>query len=257
MLDFTGKPVGISGAAGIQGIGFAIAKRFLELGACVMIGDLREDALQEAGKALSAYGKVVTCSVDVSSEDSVVSMFDKIQQEFGKIDVFVSNAGIYPQKAVCDMTAEAWDTVMNVNLRSVFLCARECSRRMKEGGVLINAASYASLLGSAGSGAYAASKAAVYSLTKVLAAELAPKGIRVNGYIPGVIATGMTQGVIDAKGEELVQAIALHRLGTPEDVAKAVTFLASDDASYLTGTFIEISGGKLCVQNPDFPWHAM
>ena len=122
------------------------------------------------------------------------------------------------------------------------------------GGVIINAASYAALIASAGSGAYAASKAAVYSLTKTLASELAPYGIRVNGFIPGVIQTGMTQAVVDQKGEELVNAIALHRLGMPKDVADAVLFLASEEASYLTGTFIEISGGKLCVQNPDFPW---
>ncbi len=257
MMDFTGKVVGITGAAGQQGIGFAIAKRFLQCGARAFIGDLREDALIAAKQALEAYGEVYAYPVDVSSESSVAEMFDRAQKDLGSIDIFISNAGIYPQKLICDMSVQEWDTVMNVNLRSVFLCAKECSNRMAPGGVLINAASYAALLGSAGSGAYAASKAAVYSMTRVLAAELAPKGIRVNGYIPGVIATGMTREVIDAKGDELVNAIALHKLGTPEDVAKTVTFLASEDASYLTGTFIEISGGKLCVQNPDHPWRVM
>ena len=256
-MDFTGKTVGITGANSLQGIGFAIAKRFLQLGARVMIAGRREEALAAAKQALDEYGTVSYFCGDCASESAVAAMFDKIEEEFGQIDIFVSNAGIYPQKFVCDMTAEEWDQVMNVNLRSVFLCAKECSKRMKNGGVLLNAASYASVLGSAGSGAYAASKAAIQSLTKVLAAELAPKGIRVNGYIPGVIATQMTQPVIDAKGDELVNAIALHRLGTSEDVAKAVTFLASEDASYITGTFIEISGGKLCVQNPDYPWRVM
>lgn len=144
---------------------------------------------------------------------------------------------------------------MNVNVKSVFLCMKEAFKYMKDkGGVILNAASYASLLGSAGSAAYAVSKAAVYSLTKCAAAEYAPYGIRVNGYIPGVIETEMTRGVIDIKKEELLGAIALHRLGQPEDVANAVAFLASREASYMTGTFIEISGGKLCVQNPDMPW---
>ena len=182
-------------------------------------------------------------------------MFEAAAGKYGQIDIFVNNAGIYPQKLLCDMTADQWDTIMNVNLRSVFLCAREAFRYMKEnGGVIINVASYASLLASAGSGAYAASKAAVYSMTKTLAAELAPYQIRVNGFIPGVIETGMTKPVIEAKRTELEEAIALHRLGTPEDVANAAAFLASDAASYLTGTFIEISGGKLCVQNPHMPW---
>lgn len=254
-FDYRGKTVGVTGAASVKGIGFAIAKKFLESGANVFICDLKEDALQEAERELKQYGNVKSYVMDVSREESVKEGFRLALEDFGYIDIFVSNAGIYPQAFVCDMEAGQWDTVMNVNLKSVFLCARECSRCMKEkGGVLINAASYAALLGSAGSGAYAASKAAVYSLTKSLAAELAPSGIRVNGFIPGVIETGMTRGVIDSKKDELEGAIALHKLGKPEDVANAVSFLASEEASYLTGTFIEISGGKLCVQNPDFAW---
>lgn len=254
-FDYRGRTVGITGAASMQGIGFAIAKKFLESGAQVFICDLREDALREAERGLSRYGSVKAYVMDASREESVKEVFCKALEDFGYIDIFVSNAGIYPQAFVCDMEADQWDMVMNVNLKSVFLCARECSRCMKEkGGVLIHAASYAALLGSAGSGAYAASKAAVYSLTKTLAAELAPRGIRVNGFIPGVIETGMTKGVIDSKKEELESAIALHKLGKPEDVANAVSFLASEEASYLTGTFIEVSGGKLCVQNPHFAW---
>lgn len=254
-FDFSNKIVGVTGAAGIQGIGFAIAKKFLESGARVFLCDLKEEALGAAQKELAPLGEVKTYVMDVSRAESVRKVFAQAQKELGDIDVFVNNAGIYPQSFVCDMEEDLWDAVMNVNLKSVFLCSRECKKYMMEkGGVIINAASYASLLGSAGSGAYAASKAAVYSLTKTLAAELAPYRIRVNGYIPGVIETGMTAGVIDSKGKELVEAIALHRLGKPEDVANAVSFLASLEASYLTGTFIEISGGKLCVQNPDFPW---
>lgn len=254
-FDHKGKTVGITGAASVRGIGFAIAKKFLESGARAFICDLKADALQEAERKLAQYGNVKAYVMDVSRESSVKEGFRRALEDFGYIDIFISNAGIYPQAFACDMEAEQWDMVMNVNLKSVFLCARECSKCMEEkGGVLINAASYAALLGSAGSGAYAASKAAVYSLTKTLAAELAPRRIRVNGFIPGVIETGMTRGVIDSKKEELESAIALHRLGRPEDVANAVSFLASEEASYLTGTFIEISGGKLCVQNPYFAW---
>lgn len=254
-FDYRGKVVGVTGAASVSGIGFALAKKFLESGAKVFICDINNDALAQAKAILEQLGEVATFQTDVSKESSVKEMFASVNQLWGQIDVFINNAGMYPQATMCDMTEQQWDTVMNVNVKSVFLCAKEAYSYMKEsGGVIINAASYAALIGSAGSGAYAASKSAVYSMTKTLAAELAPYGIRVNGFIPGVIATGMTQGVIDAKKDELEAAIALNRLGTPEEVANAVAFLASPEASYLTGTFIEVSGGKLCVQNPNFAW---
>lgn len=253
-FDFKNKTIGITGAAGMEGIGYAIARKFLEYGANVFICDLRKDALAAAENALKKYGNVKAYETDVSSQESVSAMFEKAVRDFGYIDVFINNAGIYPQAMVCDMTESQWDAVMNINLKSVFLCARECRDRMTRGGVLINAASFAALISSAGSGAYAASKAAVYNLTKTLAAELAPYGIRVNGYIPGVIETGMTKEVIESKKSELTDAIALRHLGKPADVADSVCFLASENASYLTGMFIEISGGKLCVQNPEFAW---
>jgi len=189
----------------------------------------------------------------VSREEDIRALFDQAAADFGQIDVFINNAGIYPQVALMDMTADYWDKVMAINLRSVLLCAQNFYRYNKErGGVLLNASSYAALIGSAGSAAYAASKAAVHSLTKTLAAELAPYGIRVSGFVPGVIATDMTAGVVDSRGDQLLSQIAWHRLGTPEDVAKAVVFLGSDAADYMTGAFVEISGGKLCVQNPDY-----
>lgn len=253
-FDFTNKNVGITGAAGREGIGFAIARMFLQYGANVFICDLRKEALKAAEQELKKYGNVKAYEADVSSEESVSALFEQAVRDFGYIDVFVNNAGIYPQAMVCDMTVSQWDLVMNINLKSVFLCAKECRKKMTQGGVLINAASFAALIGSAGSGAYAASKAAVYNLTKTLAAELAPYAIRVNGYIPGVIETGMTKDVIENRKGELTDAIALQRLGRPEDVADAVCFLASGHASYLTGMFVEISGGKLCVQNPEFAW---
>lgn len=252
-LGYQGKVVGVTGAASLKGIGFAIARRMLQEGAKVFICDLKQEAVDEAVKALSEFGETRGYACDVSNAEAVAAMFDSAMADFGKIDVFVSNAGIYPQCALMDMTPAQWDGVMGVNLRSVFLCAQNAYRCMKDkGGVLINAASYAAVIASAGSGAYAASKSAVYSLTKTLAAELAPYGIRVNGFIPGVIQTGMTRAVVDEKGDQLVNQIALHKLGQPDDVARAVAFLASDAAEYLTGTFIEISGGKFCVQNPDY-----
>lgn len=254
-MKHSGKVIGITGAGSVQGIGFAIAKKLLEQGAEVFVCDLNEQALVQVKDELSKYGNVQTFAVDVSNEDQVNAMFQQVMKHYGKLDIFINNAGIYPQSSLIDMSTKDFDKTISVNLKSVFICSKAAFNCMKNnGGVLIQAASYAAIIPSAGSGAYAASKAAVYSLTKTMAAEFAPYGIRVNGFIPGVIATGMTQGVIDEKSEELNQAIALHRLGTPEDVANAVSFLASDESSYMTGTFIEISGGKLCVQNPHAPW---
>ena len=252
-LGLNGKTVGITGVGSPQGIGFAIARAFLEEGAEVFLCDRSLESAKKSEELLSPYGKVKGYAADVSDEGQVKAFFEEAKKDFGKVDIFVNNAGIYPQSALQDMTVGQWDSVMNVNLRSVFLCGLEAKKAMEEkGGVLINACSYAALIGSAGSGAYAASKAAVYSLTKTMAAEFAPFGIRVNGFIPGVIATGMTAPVIELKGDALTQQIALRKLGKPEDVANAVIFLASDKANYLTGTFIEVSGGKLCVQNPDY-----
>lgn len=252
-LGYEGKVVGVTGAASQRGIGFAIARQMLREGAKVFICDLKQEAVDAAVSALSAYGSVKGYACDVSREDSVKTMFDNAVADMGGVDVFVSNAGIYPQCALMDMTVSQWDTVMGINLRSVFIGAQQAFRVMKDkGGVIINAASYAAVIGSAGSGAYAASKSAVYSLTKTLAAELAPWKIRVCGFIPGVIHTGMTAAVVDQRGDQMLSQIALHRLGKPQDVANAVAWLASDAADYVTGTFIEISGGKLCVQNPDY-----
>ncbi len=254
-MKHKGKVIGITGAASIHGIGFSIAKKFLEEGADVFICDLNKEALEHAKEELSLIGEVQIFVVDVSNEYLVDDMFKNVMRHYGKIDVFVNNAGIYPQAYLAEMSSGDFDKTISVNLKSVFLCSKAAFHCMKDqGGVLLQAASYAALIPSAGSGVYAASKAAVYSLTKTMAAEFAPYGIRVNGYIPGVIETGMTKQVIEEKSKELNQAIALNQLGKAEDVAKAVSFLASEDASYITGTFIEISGGKLCVQNPHSSW---
>ena len=252
-LGLKGKTVGITGAGSTEGIGFAIARAFLKEGAEVFLCDLNEEAVRKVENELKQYGRVKAYVVNVADEKQVKDLFAEALNDFGKIDIFVNNAGIYPQSALQDMSVELWDRVMNVNLRSVFLCGLEARKAMeKTGGVLINACSFAALIGSAGSGAYAASKSAVYSLTKTMAAEFAPFHIRVNGFIPGVIETGMTKEVVAQRHDAMLSQIALRRLGQPDDVAKAVLFLASEQSAYLTGTFIEVTGGKLCVQNPDY-----
>ncbi len=252
-LGLKDKVVGITGVGSIHGIGFAVAKEFLREGAKLFLCDLSPDSLREVKNSLGENVFVYPC--DVSDQAQVEKLFKDALADLGRIDVFVNNAGIYPQSSLCDTPVELWDKVMAVNLRAVFLCCKEAAAAMKgRGGVILNASSWASLIPSAGSGAYAASKSAVSSLTKTFAAELAPYGIRVNGFIPGAIETPLTRPVIEDRREAMESQIAMHRLGTPEDVAKPVVFLASEAASYLTGAFVEISGGKLCVQNPDYGW---
>lgn len=214
-------------------------------------------ASHNTGKAAERLGggdRLAWQACDVSGEDSVQALFDGIMARFGRLDGFVSNAGIYPHGHICDMDAAAWDRVFAINTRSVFLCARQARRCMPRGGSLVQTCSFAAISPSVGSGAYAASKAAVYSMTKTLAAELAPRDIRVNGLIPGVIDTDITRPLLEKNHRAMTDAIALHRAGMPEDVAHAAIYLLSDESAYLTGSFIEISGGKLCVQNPADAW---
>lgn len=254
-LGLKNKVAGITGAA--DGIGLALAQRLAAEGCRLLLCDINAERLSRAGAELAGRGaQVLTVPADVTNPEAVQAVVDRGVAGFRGIDLWINNAGIYPQKALIEMSVEEWDRVFAVNLRSVFLCTRAVAPVMKTrgGGVILNAASFAGLIPSAGSGAYAATKAAVLSLTRTYAAELAPWGIRVNAYAPGVIETAMTRPVIDARGEALVAQVPLRRLGTPQEVADAVVFLASDAARYITGTHLEITGGKLCVQNAEAPW---
>lgn len=238
---------------GTTGIGFAIAETFGKEGGKVAICSRSEKKVDNAINLLKeqnidVYGE----SVDVSSKNSLQAFADLVEEKYGGIDIWINNAGIYPQFKIIDTPEDTWEDIMNINVKSVYLGSQIALEKLqkRKGGVIINAASFASLMPSIGSGGYAASKAAVHSLTKTLAGELAPYNIRVNGFIPGVIETTMTSEIIAAKGEQLVKQIPMKRVGTSQEVANAVLFLCSDQASYITGAFIEITGGKLCVQNP-------
>jgi NAD(P)-dependent dehydrogenase (short-subunit alcohol dehydrogenase family) len=254
-VNLKDKVAVITGSA--RGIGLAIAEAFGRAGAGIAICSRYESDVSTAvnylkKRGLTPYGE----PVDVSKRSEIFPFADNVEKHLGGIDIWVSNAGAFVPHKIIDTTEEQWQMIMDVNVKSVYyggLIAADKIRK-RGGGVLINAGSFASLIPSLGSGAYAASKAAVYSLTKSLAAELAPFNIRVVGYIPGVIETQMTAPTIQAKGDAIVNPIALRRLGEPEDVANAVVFAASDKASYITGTFIEVSGGKFCVQNPQDAW---
>ena len=253
-ISFKGKNVVITGAN--AGIGLAAAKLFAECGANVAICARREEKLKAAAEEIKAYGTKVYGEVcDVGNSDQLFRFADNVEKELGIIDVWVSNAGMVSKMAkIVDTTEEVWNEYMDINLKSVFIGAKIAKDKMKNGGVLINAASFASLMPSVNTGIYAATKAAIFSLTKTLSSELAPYNIRVVGYIPGLIATDINIENIERYRDRLLEAISLRKFGTAEDVANGIVFLASDYASYISGTCLEITGGKFSTQNPMAAW---
>ena len=254
-LGLKDKVVVITGGA--TGIGKAAAMSFAREGCKLAICGRSQNKLSNVELEFQQAGfPLLAKQADASINSELTAFADAVVKAYGKIDIWVNNAGIYPQGSLMDMTEVEWDKVMNINLKSVFLGSKIAYSYMKDQkkGVILNAESFASLIPSAGSGAYAVSKVGITWLTKVLAAELAPYNIRVNGYIPGLIKTDITEGVIGENEGRFESQIALNRLGVPEDLADGIVFLASDAAGYITGTHLEISGGKLCVQNPHYAW---
>ena len=256
-IRFDGKVVVVTG--GTTGIGYSIAESFAREGADVAICARSKDGVDSAleqlkDKGFSAYGE----TVNVSVRDSLFGFADRVEEKFGGIDIWVSNAAVCPLLKVIDTPEGLWDQVMAVNVKSVYFGGLIAADKIKKrgGGVLINGVSFSSLMPSVGYGVYSVSKGAVFNLTKVLAAELAPYNIRVVGYIPGIIETRMTEKIIESKRDVLESQVALNYLGQPEEIAEAVLYLASEKASYITGTSIEITGGKFCVQNPATAWES-
>lgn len=246
----TKKVALITGAT--KGIGKAIAEKLSAQGYRVCGCGQDETALRAMRESGFDMKKV-----DIGRREELYAWVDEVHDRWGRVDAVVNNAAMYPQVRLADMADDEWDAILRVNLTAVFALSKRAAHWMSADGIqgtIVNAASFASLIPSVNAGAYAATKSAVYSITRTFAAELAPKGIRVNGYIPGVIETDLTRPVIEKSGDAMLNQIALRRFGTPEEAAEAVWFLMSPAASYITGSFIEISGGKLCVQNPGAAW---
>ncbi|MDR3565688.1 MAG: SDR family NAD(P)-dependent oxidoreductase [Negativicutes bacterium] len=254
-LGLKDKVVVITGGA--TGIGLAGALAFAGEGCRVALCGRSIEKIAAATREFTAKGyELFAETADVSSEEDLKAFAGQVFKKFGRIDVWINNAGISPKARLIDMSGDEWDEVMRTNLKGVFLGSQIAARYMKEsgGGVILNASSFASVMPSATSGAYAAAKAGVTSLTRSLAAEFARYGIRVVAYIPGVVATDINRKKIEETGRQLLAQISLNRFGKTEEVAKVLVFLASDAASYITGTAIEITGGKFCIQNPEVPW---
>ena len=254
-LGLKGKVAVVTG--GTSGIGKAIVNVLLTEGCKVIVcGRDREKGKRLQEECMEQGYTVAFEIADVSKYAELERFSNKIIEEYSKFDIWINNAGVSPKHTLVEMTEEEWDTLIDANLKSVFLGSKFAAKHMREhgGGVILNAASFASFLPSVGYGAYAATKVAIISLTKSLAAELSPFGIRAVSYVPGVIETKMTGQAIQDNRSRMLEDIALNKFGTPDDVANAVAFMASDKASYITGTHIEISGGKFCVQNPGDAW---
>ena len=255
-LGLAGKRAIVTGSS--RGIGLATARILLEEGCRVLLNGLDETRLEKAlGELQDVSPHVYAKAADVSTPDGVEVLYAEADYRLGGLDILVNNSGLYRfATPLAEISDEEWDEVLRVNLRSVQLCAREALPRMKEagGGAILNASSFAAMVPSVGGGLYAAAKAAVLSLTRTLAAEYAPHGIRVNAYVPGVILTDMTAPLVERNTVALADQIALRRVGTVEEVAAPLVFLASPRASYITGAVLEITGGKLAVQRPDAAW---
>ena len=254
-LHLTKKTVVITGGA--TGIGRSAAIEFLKEGANVAILGRRLQPLQEFADEMAQQGySVYYESCDVTDHDKVESYAQHVVDKFGSLDVWINNAGIAIDKPFLDFSAADWQKICDINLKAVIDCTQIAARHMvpQNSGVIINASSFCSKIPHANGVLYAATKAAVSNLTKSTAAALAPYGIRVVGYIPGMIVTPISEQMIANYKEKFTKDISLGRLGRPEDLAKPIVFLASDAASYITGVELEISGGKFAVQDCAMGW---
>ena len=246
MLDFGGKAALITGAS--RGIGRACALTLARYGCSVAVNYHRNDtAANEVVEAARHMGvSAYSYRADIASLEDIRSLVQSVIDQFGRIDVLVNSAGVSQVVAASDITAEDWDRVMRVNLRGLFFCCQQVLRYMKEqrGGRIVNIASTAGQVGGFFIGAnYSASKAGVICLTKTLAKDAAPYGVLVNCVAPGLIDTDMVTTYPPEKVDLLVSTIPLGRMGTPQEVANGVAFLASDAASYITGATIYVNGG--------------
>lgn len=246
-MKLEGKKALVTGAS--RGIGRAIALAMAAEGADVVVNYAGSEAAAKAVAAeIEAMGrKAIVIQADISSNEAATAMVDQAVKEFGRIDILVNNAGITRDGLLMRMKEEDWDAVLTTNLKGVFNCTKAAIKYMmkQKAGHIVNISSVVGVNGNAGQANYAAAKAGVIGFTKAVAKEVAARGITANAVAPGFIQTDMT-AVLNEKQVEAMQAgIPLKRLGEPSDIAKAVVFLASDDANYITGQTLNVDGGMV------------
>ncbi|HLK62260.1 MAG TPA: SDR family NAD(P)-dependent oxidoreductase [Bryobacteraceae bacterium] len=242
---FENQVVLVTGAG--HGIGRAIAERFAAEGASIVVNDVDETRAREVVQAIPE-GKAIAIAADVSSKQQVDAMFDTALARFGTIDVLVNNAGnIHAARHFLDGDEEWWDKLLGVNLKGAFLCSHRAAQVMvrKGSGVIINMSSGGATRAHRGNVAYDASKGGIEAMTRAMALDLAPYGVRVNAVVPGLI---LTYDLSDADAIERGKVVPMGRLGTPEDLAGPTVFLATEDARYITGTCLAVDGGVLVQQ---------
>ena len=242
----TDKTAIVTGSA--RGIGKDIAIKLASEGCNVVISDIDVDGIEQTTREISAMGhRALAVRTDVSSVEETDALIKKCVDEFGAVDILVNNAGIVRDNLLIRMKEDEWDSVINVNLKGTFNCTKAVAKVMmkKRTGCIINITSVVGIIGNITQANYASSKAGVIGLTKSTAKELAGRGIRVNAIAPGFIETAMTAKLADEIKENYLKTIPLNCLGSPEDIANTVVFLASPSARYITGQVINVDGGMV------------
>jgi 3-oxoacyl-[acyl-carrier protein] reductase len=245
-MTLSGRVALVTGAS--QGIGRACARKLAQSGAAVALAARGQEKLQALADEISAAGgKAAAFTLDVGDEEQIKSTFKAAIAQFGKVDILVNNAGITRDQLVMRMKRADWDAVLNTNLTSAYLCTQQAIGSMlkQRWGRIINITSIFGQTGQAGQANYAASKAGLIGLTMAIAREVSSRSITCNAVAPGFIETAMTSGLADDFKENAIKMIPLGRVGSPEDVANAVAFLASEEASYITGHVLNVNGGML------------
>jgi 3-oxoacyl-[acyl-carrier protein] reductase len=243
-MDLVGKVALVTGGA--QGIGRAVVQMLATNGCDVAISDInKETAGITAGEIEKMGRKSLAIEANVARFEDGQRMVQETVEGLGRIDILINNAGITRDKLILRMSEEDWDAVLDVNLKGAFNCTRAALRHMtkQRSGRIVNIASVVGLMGNAGQANYAASKAGLIGFTKTVGREVASRGITVNAVAPGYIDTPMTQALPEKAQEELKRLIPMDRLGTPEDVAKAVLFLVTGASDYITGQVLQVNGG--------------
>lgn len=241
-MNLNGKVAIVTGSA--RGIGRAIALKLAESGADIVVSDI-SDAESVAGEIRAVGRQSKAVSADVSSSQDVAGLIEQTIASFGRIDILVNNAGITRDGLLLRMSDEDWDSVLRVNLKSAFLCTRGVLRHMvkQRWGRIVSISSVVGIVGNAGQANYAATKAGIIGFTRSVAKEVASRGITANAIAPGFIDTEMTQKLTEEQRQGAQKQIPVGYLGTPQDIAEAVAFLASEQARYITGQVLNVDGG--------------